>query len=160
MDSDDRDIEFLLGLYEKEYVKGEKHRAEYKLRIKHESKRKNRHLILDGLLNEAEILNLNKDQIKLVRYLIDDFTDEFQILHRRASEECIILAFMFYVKIIESPRIKIGAYSISNKYNLTNQVFETIVCRMLLKFMKRCPIKPTKNYTKDEHDILIREGRR
>ena len=154
------DREYLLHLYEKEYVKGERHTNQYKQRIKHESKRKHRHLIFDELLNEARILHLNNNQVKVVRYLIDDFNDEFKELHRRLSEEAIILSFMFYVKMIDDPKINITRYRVSTKYELTNQAFETIVCRMLLKFMKRCPIRPYHNYNNDEHEVLIREGKR
>ena len=158
--SGDRNINFLLHLYEKEYVDGEIRSNETKKNIRNESKRKHRHLILDELLNEAEKLQLNKNQIKIVRYLIDDFNEEFQELHRQVSEETIILTFMFYVKMIDEPRTRITAYKISTTYNLTDRVFETIICRMLLKFMKKCPIRPYHNYSKDEHEILIKEGKR
>ncbi len=156
----DRDIDFLLNLYNQPYVKGEKRSKDSQKRIRYESKRKHRHLILDELLKEAETLRLNKNQIMIVRYLIDDFNEDFQNLHRKASEECIILAFMFYVKILETPRVRIESYRVATKYKLTNRTFETIVCRMLLKFMKKCPIRPYHNYNIDEHDSLIREGRR
>lgn len=154
--SGERDIRFLLNLYEKEYVKGEQRPHETKMRIKHESKRKNRHLILNSLLNEAAPLNLNNDQIRIIRYLIDDFNTDFQELHRRVSEETIILAFIFYMKKVDNPKTRIDSYRISTKYNLTPQVFETIICRMLLKFMKKCPIKPYHNYNKDEHTLLMK----
>ena len=156
----ERDIPFLLELYENEYVKGEQHSKETKKRIRYESKRKNRHLILDELLTEATALQLTKDQIKIIRYLIDEFNTCFKDLHRRVSEETIILAFIFYVKMIDTPKIRIDSYRISTKHHLTNHVFETIVCRMLLQFMKKCPIRPYNDYSKDEHEILIKEGKR
>ena len=85
--SGDRDIRFLLDLYENSvYVKGERHSREYKKKIRDETKRKHRHLIFDELLVEAETLHLTRSQIKIVRYLIDDFNDEFKQLHRNASE--------------------------------------------------------------------------
>jgi len=154
--SGERDIRFLLNLYEKEYVEGEKHSREYNKKIRNESKRKHRHLLFNELLLEAEPLQLNNNQIKIVRYLIDDFNEEFKILHGNASEEAIILTFMFYVKIIETPRIKLGQYKITTTYKLTNSVFETIVCRMLLKFMKKCPIVPYHRYSEDEHEYLLK----
>lgn len=158
--SGDRNINFLLNLYEKEYVKGEIRSNKIKKTIRNESKRKHRHLLLDELILESEKLHLNNNQIKIVRYLIDDFNEEFQELHRQASERTIILAFMFYVKMIDEPRTKLESYKISTTYKLTDRVFETIICRMLLKFMKKCPIRPYHNYSKDEHEILIREGKR
>ena len=153
-----RDIDFLLNLYEKEYVKGERRSKESQKKIRYESKRKNRHLIFDELRNKADTINLSTNQVKLIRYLIDDFNEDFKNLHRKVSEECIILAFMFYVKKIETPSIRLESYKIFREYGLTNHIFEIIVCRMLLKFMKKCPITPRHNYTKDNHEILIHEG--
>lgn len=155
---DERDIDFLLNLYEKEYVKGEIRSRESNKKIRNETKRKNRHLIFDELRNEADTINLSPNQVKLIRYLIDDFNEDFKNLHRKVKEECIILAFMFYVKKIETPSIRLESYKIFRKYGLTNHIFEIIICRMLLKFLKRCPIKPIHNYSKDNHEILIREG--
>ena len=160
MMSGERDINFLLDLYEKNYVKGEIRSKESKQKIRYETKRKNRHLIFDELRNEADSINLSPNQIKLVRYLIDDFNEDFKNLHRKAKEETVILVFMFYLKKIETPSIRLESYRICGKYGLTNHVFEIIVCRMLLKFMKKCPIVPTNNYSKKDHEILLREGKR
>ena len=154
-----RDINYLLKLYEKEYVKGEKTSTYYQQKLRQERWRKNRHLLLNEIIQEGN-LTLTPNQIKLIRYLIDDFSQEFKTLHRRASEECIILAFIFYLKKIENPNIRLEKYRINNKYGLTDHIFEIIICRILLKFMKRTPIRPYQNYTKDEHEILIKEGKR
>lgn len=155
----ERDIEYLLQLYETEYVKGERRSKHYEKTVRDESKRKNRHLILDSLINEAKPLTLNHNQIKIIRYLIDDFSDDFKELHRQAKEETIILAFIFYMKKIEQASIRLADYNITSKYNLTNHIFELIICRMLLKFMKKCPIKPRTNYSRD-HESLSRSGER
>lgn len=155
-----RDINFLLKLYEKEYVKGEKRSNETQQRIRHEAKRKNRHLILDQIINEAPALQLKETDIRMIRYLIDEFNTEFQTLHRRASEETIILAFIFYVKLINKSSIRLESYRVTRKYKLTNHVFQLIISRMLLKFMEKCPIRPYNNYHKDEHEILIKTGER
>lgn len=157
--SEERDIYFLLDLYSNEYVKGERRSPETKKKHKRESKRKNRHLIFDELLLEAKTLVFSKNQKKIIRYLIDDFNNDFKYLHRQASEECIILAFMFYMKKIETPMIRLDRYRICKKYGLTDHVFELIVCRLTLEFMKRAPIRP-RPYTKDNHEILIKEGKR
>ena len=159
--SGDRDIRFLLNLYEKNvYVKGERHGREYKKKIRDETKRKHRHLIFDELLVEAETLHLTQDQINIVRYLIDDFNEEFKQLHRNASEEAVVLAFMFYVKKIMAPKTRLSSYKVTSKYKLTNNMFETILCRMLLKFMKKCPIVPYRNYRGDEHEQLLKGDER
>ena len=155
----ERDIDFLLDLYKQPYVKGEQRSNDTKNKINIESKRKNRHLILDELLLEAKILVLTPDQKQLVRELIDDFNSDFQNLHRQASEECIILAFIFFVKKLETPRVKLSQYRITKKYKLTDQIFENILCRLALKFMQSIPIVPRQT-NKDEHDVLIREGKR
>jgi len=155
----ERDIDFLLDLYKDPYVKGEQRSNDTKNKINVESKRKNRHLILDELLLEAKILVLTPNQKQLVRDLIDDFNNDFQNLHRQASEECIILAFIFFVKKLETPRIKLSQYRITKKYKLTDQIFENILCRLTLKFMQRVPIVPRQT-SKDEHDVLVREGKR
>ena len=155
----ERGIDFLLDLYKQPYVKGEQRSNDTKNKINIESKRKNRHLILDELLLEAKILVLTPNQKQLVRDLIDDFNSDFQNLHRQASEECIILAFIFFVKKLETPRIKLSQYRITKKYKLTDQIFENILCRLTLKFMQRVPIVPRQT-SKDEHDVLVREGKR
>ena len=58
MCGDERDINFLLNLYEKEYVKGEIRSKETKKKIRYETKRKNRHLIFDELRNIRNLLFL------------------------------------------------------------------------------------------------------
>lgn len=154
-----RDIQYLLDTYDNAYVKGEQRSNESKNRIRKESRRKNRHLILDELLLESKSLILTPNDKKTVRYLIDIFTDDFKKLHRRAKDETIILAFIFYLKKIELPSIRLSDYRICNKYGLTDTVFEIILCRIILYYMRKTPIEP-KTYSKDEHDILIREGKR
>lgn len=154
-----RDIQYLLDTYDNAYVKGEQRSKHTKNRIRKESVRKNRHLILDELLLESKSLMLTPNDKKTVRYLIDVFSDDFKKLHRRASDEAIILAFIFYLKKIELPSVRLSDYRICNKYGLTDPVFEIILCRIILYYMRKTPIEPI-TYNKDEHDILIREGKR
>ena len=129
----DRDIYYLLDLYENNlsyesnYVKGERRSTEHNRKRKREEKRRNRHLILDELVLEAKTLIFTPNQKKLIGYFIDDFNNEFQSLHRRASEECIILAFMFFLKKIDMPEIRLDRYTITKKYGLTDHVFELII---------------------------------
>ena len=167
---ENRSLEYILSLYKKPYVKGEIRSKETRKKIRDESKRKDRHLIFDELclelLNdfdelclEAKTLTLSPNQKLLVRYLIDEFSDNFKELHHTAKKETIILAFMFYTKKIEDSRIKLENYRICKKYDLTDQVFEIIVCRLLDDYMKRVPIVP-REYTKGNHDVLVREGKR
>ena len=174
----DKSIEHLIAKYEKPYVKGEGQSQKTHNQIKQEAKRKNRHLIFDelysevqheelnvnqekfdGLLSEAKPFTLNNNQIKLVRYLIDTFTNNFKELHGQAKEETIILAFMFYTKKIDEPRLKVSNYRICTRYKLTENVFEIILCRLLLFFMSRSYIRPVR-YHGGDHEILVKEGRR
>ena len=155
----ERDIRFLLNLYQKEYVKGEVRSKEFDKNIRDEATRKHRHLIFDELVNEINT-SFNSDQVMMVRYLIDDFNEDFKQLHRKVEDETIILAFMFFLKKLEKPSVRLSDYAVCSKYRLTNDVFEIVLCRMMLKFMKRCPIVPYNRYGKDEHDILVRSGER
>ena len=157
--SGERSIEFLLGLYENNYVKGEVWSKETKKKNRYEMKRKNRHLLFDNLMNESQALHLSKNGKKMVRFLIDDFNDDFKELHHKASEETVILAFIMYAMKLESSTVNINDYKICKRYGLSDNVFELILCRMLIKFMKRCPIKP-REVSKDKHDIYVREGLR
>lgn len=167
---EDRSLEYIISLYEKPYAPGEIRSKETRKRIRDERKRKDRHLIFDELClelfndfetlcDEANTLTLSPNQKKLVRYLIDEFSDRFKELHHTAKKETIILAFMFYTKKLENSKIKLQHYRICSKYDLTDQVFEIILCRLLDDYMKRVPIVP-RQYEKGNHDILVREGKR
>ena len=161
----DRGIEFLLGLYENNtnyennYVKGEQRSTETKKRMRHNRKLKNRYLILDELLNESEQLTLTPNQYMLVKDLIRDFNSRFKELHKQAKEETIILAFIFFAKKVKDTRTKVSKWKICKDYGLTDHVFEIILCKLTLSFMERCPIVP-REYGQQDHDELIREGRR
>lgn len=150
----DRDIRFLLNLYDTEYVKGEVRSRESLKTIRDESKRKHRYLLLDELITEAN-LPFTGDQKQMARYLIDTYSDDLKALHRRASTETILLAFIFYLKKVQKPSIRLGDYAITRKYELSDDVFEIILCRMLLEFLKKTPILPRQS-TKDEHDTLYK----
>lgn len=174
----DRPIEYLIAKYEKPYVNGEGKSQETHNRIKQEAKRKNRHLLFDELYSEAQQeeldinqktfdelyseakpFTLNVNQIKLVRYLIDIFNNKFKELHRQAKEKTIILAFMFYAKKIEEPRTRVTNWRICTKYKLTENVFEIILCRLVLYFMDKSYIRPVRYHGAD-HEILVKEGKR
>ena len=155
----DRSIEFLLKLYEAPYVKGEKQSKKTRKRIRHNTKLKNRYLILDELLLESKSLTLTRQQYQLVKDLIRDYNNRFKELHKRAKEKTIILAFIFFTKKIGDSRVNINDWRICKKYELTDQVFEIILCKLVLGFMRRCPIVP-REYGYGDHDALVKEGRR
>lgn len=161
----ERGIEYLLDLYENNssyennYVKGEQRSTETKRKMRHNRKLKNRYLLLDELLAEAKPLTLTPNQYRLVKDLIYDFNNRFKELHKQASEETIILGFIFFVKKVEDSRTKVTNWRICKEYGLTDHVFEIILCRLTLGFMERCPIVP-REYGKGNHEILVKEGKR
>lgn len=147
----------LLRKYDKNYAPGEVRSPEYDQQLKQESTLKHRMLIVDQLTLEAKYLVLTHYQKENVKYLVKIFNNNFKSLHRRASDETIILAFVFFLKKLETPKIRLQNYSITQKYNLTDAVFELILCRITDYFMKRSPI--TINPTLlDNHDDLIKTG--
>lgn len=160
-----RGIEFLLDLYENNpsydnnYVKGERRSRERNRKMKQNRKLKNRYLLLDELLYESKPLTLTPNQYRLVKDLIYDFNNRFKELHKQASEETIILAFIFFVKKVEDSRTKVTNWKVCKEYGLTDHVFEIILCRLTLGFMERCPIVP-REYGKSDHEVLVREGKR
>ena len=76
------------------------------------------------------MLNLTRDEKEHVHYLVDKFND-FNQLHRKASKECIILSFIFYVYRVKNPGRQLNEYRVTNKYGLTSNVFELIMCRII-----------------------------
>ena len=95
-----------------------------------------------------------------LQYLADDVINECEKhkrLHGQADSETIILAFIFYIKLNEEPRLKLTEYKITSKYGLTDNIFEIIVCRLCEYFMIRMPIVPVGS-TDYDHEILSRNG--
>ena len=74
-------------------------------------------------------------------------------MHRQASDETIILAFMYYCVRLNDSGVNLEDDKITKKYGLTNQVFSLIICRMLECILQKQPITPsiTTNY---DHEIL------
>lgn len=147
----------LLRKYNEKYVKGEVRSSEYENQLKLEATLKHRMLLVDQLTLEAKYLMLTKSQQNIVKYLVKIFNNDFKNLHRRSSDETIILAFMFYLKKLETPRIRLENYSITRKYNLTDAVFELILCRITDYFMKHSPVVVNQTHL-DNHDDLVKTG--
>lgn len=150
-------IQELLDKYEKSYVPGEKRSPNYDHRIKEKAKLKNRMLIVDELSLEAKFLLLSDSQKETVKHLVKIFNTDFKRLHRRASDETIILSFIFYVKKLDIPKIQLKNYAITKKYNLSDAVFELILCRITEYFMSNSPLvlKPSRI---DNHETLLKTG--
>ena len=144
----------LIDKYSDPYVPGEKRSNEYEKKIKREQRLKSRLIKLDLILNDAKTLLITPNQKAQVEFLIKKHSNEFKELHRTASEETIILAFIFYVKMMEDISVKIDRYSISKQYNLTHNTFETIICRLAKQYILKRSIPPTLT-TDYDHEIML-----
>lgn len=148
-------------------IKKYKQRVPYENRGKDHDKRRKREErkrelseICEDLFNECKQykrLKLNDYQKERVKFMVDKFGNDFDMLHGNAKSHTIILAFIFYIKLNEEPRIKINEYKISSKYCLTDNIFEIIICRLAEYYMKRMPIVPVGS-TDYDHDLLSRNG--
>ena len=146
----------MLDKYDSSYVKGEVQSSETNLQIKQNQRRVEKYVLCDKLISEVN-LSFKKNDIDFVHFLIDRFHNDFKKLHGRAKNETIILSFMFYVKKLDDSRININNYSICKKYNLSDSVFEIVICRMCDSFVKSLPVGYV-DTTKYNHDILSRNG--
>ena len=150
-------IQELLDKYEKSYVPGEKRTLEYDNKLKQESKLKHRMLIVDELSLEAKFLLLSDSQKNIVKHLVKVFNNDFKKLHRRVSDEAIILAFIFYLKKLDTPKIQLKNYAITKKYNLSDAVFELILCRVTDYYMSNSPLILQQSII-DNHEDLVKTG--
>ena len=148
------DYQELLDKYDEPYVPGEKRSTEYERKVKREQRLKSRLVKLDLILNDAKTLLVTPSQKEQVQFLIRKHSNDFKELHRTVSEETIILAFIFYVKMMEDVSVKIDRYTVSKKYNLTHNTFETIICRLAKQYILRdsIPFMVTTDY---DHEIML-----
>lgn len=144
----------LIDKYSQPYVPGEKRSSEYEKKIKREQRLKRRLIKLDLILNDAKTLLVSQVQKEQVQFLIKKHSHQFQFLHRTASEETIILAFIFYVKMMDDVGVKIDRYSVSKKYKLNHNTFETILCRLARIYTWNRIICPSLT-TDYDHEIML-----
>ena len=147
------DIQQKLDKYAAPYVHGEKRSPEYEREIKEKQALKRRLGIAKTLKYEAKYLVITKTHMEQVNYLIVLFNDRFKQLHKRTSEETIILAFIFYTVRLDDSRVNLNNYRISKKYNLTDQVFSLIISRMFHFLLQEKPIPPRLT-TEYNHELL------
>lgn len=131
------DINKLLRKYEKP-TSAERYSKEYKQKLKQQQALKNRHLLLDELLNEIPF-HLTNTQITTIRYFIDTVKN-FNDLHRRCSNKAILLAMIFLMRTLDKPKTNVDEYSISKKYGLNNTNFRLIICRLNNEILMSLPI--------------------
>lgn len=149
----EKSINEIIDKYSNTYVSGEKRSREYNRQLKQKEAVNKRHLIADKLFNEVPF-NLNPLEKDMVHHLIRTYPN-FKELHGKASNETIILAFIFYVKIPYNTNIRLNKYYVTSKYNLTHNTFEIIICRLALNYLKEVYIIPTEPRDID-HNILYK----
>lgn len=138
-----------------------KHKAEctsneYNKKQKLEANRKNRHLLLDQLLNEIPF-NLNENQIQQIRYWIDSFNPYFKDFHRQASNETILLAFIMIQRKQVNKRLNVEKFTINRKYKLTQAIFTSIQNQLIFELMRTTPLTYNQSL-KYNHEILEKKG--
>jgi len=141
-----KNIKPLLKKYSKPYVPGEQRTTQYNNKIQQEQRTKNKEHIADMLFLEVPF-HLTTDEKQQVKHLIQTYPN-FRNLHGNASNETIILAFIFYIKM-SNKQIKLDRYTITQKYDLTHTTFELIICRLVKHHFLNSYILPKENKTYD-----------
>ena len=156
-------IEDKLNLYGHGYVNGEVRSKEYEAKVK-QKKRLNMKLDLaDTMFNEL-CFPFNVNQKAHVKELIQVFKN-FKELHSKATNEEIILAFIFYVKALEIKENLIcsveGQKTIRtlitdlDKQIIFKDTFEIISWKITLHYISHIPILPVE--PKDiDHNLLYK----
>ncbi len=156
-------IDDKLNLYSHAHVKGEVRSNEYEARVKR-NKRLNAKLDLaDTMFNEL-CFPFNVNQKAHVKELIQVFKN-FKELHSKATNEEVILAFIFYVKALEIKENLIdyvdGQKTIRtlitdlDKQIIFKDTFEIISWKITLHYISATPILPTE--PKDiDHNLLYK----
>ena len=150
-----RDINYLIRLYNKPYVKGEKRSKEYERMMSQEKTMEEKKRITEDLFAEIPF-HLTQYQKDHVLYLIEQYPDLTK-LHGNAKTETIILAIIFYVRMgLEGDiRLDRDKYKVISKYNLKHTTFELITCRLAFNYLENVNIIPRYS-TKYDHGILYK----
>ena len=148
-----RDINYLLRKYNNDYTNGEQRSDEYNKKMKQKQRLYKKLQLAEELFLETPF-HLTNDDKEQVKHLIRMYPN-FRKLHGKASNEQIILAFIFYTKIPLDSNIKLDKYEITSKYNLSHNTFEIIICRLTLEYLKEVYIIPTIPKDKN-HEILMK----
>ena len=156
-------IDDKINLYKNAYVKGEVRSKEYEASVK-QKKRLNAKLDLaDTMFNEL-CFPFNQYQKEHVMELIMKFKS-FKELHSKATYEEIILAFIFYVKALETKEniintnkgqktIRTLISDLDKQINFNN-TFEIISWKITLSYISQAPIMPVEPKHID-HNILYK----
>ena len=157
------DINKIIKKYNKTYVDGECTSTQYSTKTKQEKRLNEKLDLADTLFNEIKF-PFTKPQKKQVKTLIHTFPN-FKELHSKASNEEILLAFIFYVKALDDKKNKIssieGQKTIRalipkiDKQLLFPKTFEIISWNITKHYITKQPILPTQPENID-HNILYK----
>jgi hypothetical protein len=152
-----------IHLYNRTYVDGECRSKKYESKIKQEKRLNAKLDLADTMCNELAFPFTNS-QKKHVKELIRTFKN-FKDLHSKATNEEIILSFIFYVKALEIKKeiinsvegqrtIRILIQDFDKQIHFKN-TFEIISWKITLHYISTTPILPTEPENVD-HNILYK----
>lgn len=152
--------DFLVKNFDKKRMPYEDRGNEYDKQRKREERHRELKELTYDLFAECstyKTLKLSSYQRLRVLYLVETFGKNFKKLHGTAKKESIILAFIFYIKLIELGNINLEDYKIFSEYGLNNKILVVIISRLCEHYMKNSPVSPY-DITMYDHEILSRNG--
>ena len=112
-------IDSLIDKYDKRVPYEERSKESDKQRKRKERQRDLKELTQE-LFEECKgykRLVLTPYQKATVCFLVRKFGNDFKMLHGKADSKAIILAFIFYVRINDEPKINLKDYKIASEYD-------------------------------------------
>lgn len=153
-----KNINYLLKKYQSNYVPGEERSHEYNNMIRQKNQlNQNIHLLHTINQELPTELQLNKTEIQVAETLAKTFHTHLKCLCRNCKKEVIFLVFLLHIQKVDKPGLQIEKEPISQKYGLTNNIYELIISRTLKYYMEQAPI-PITQTTDYDHELLIRNG--
>ena len=152
-----------LDMYSNGYVRGEIRSKEYEAKVKQEKRLNEKLDLADTMFNELtfQFTQPQKDHVKELIQLFPNFKE----LHSKASNEEIILSFIFYVKALETKENLIptttGQKTIRtlitdlDKQIAFNDTFEIINWKITLYYISHTAILP-KEPKHIDHNLLYK----
>ena len=151
-------IQKLLDKYNAQYVPGEERSNQYDNMIRQKNTlNQNIHLLHTINQELPPELQLNRCDIRIAETLAKTFHTHLKCLCRNCKKEVIFLVFLLHIQKVDKPGLQIEKEPISQKYGLTNNIYELIISRTLKYYMEQAPI-PITTTTDYDHDLLIRNG--
>ena len=155
-----KNIHKLLRKYNQTHVPYEKTSPQYDNMIRQKNiLQENIHILHQINQELPPKLQLNRCDIQIAETLARTFHTNLKCLCRNCKKETIFLVFLLYIKKVDNPKLQIEKEPISQKYGLTNNIYNIIISRTLKYYMEQVPI-PITTTTQYDHDLLIRNGGR